>query len=62
MQLSISDPTITGPENETKTMIRNTKWVAIIVVAMMLLAMFAYVASDDEVFPVPAPTVEQSAE
>lgn len=38
------------------------KWIAVVAVVLMLLGMFAYVASDDEAFPPVAPSAEQTAE
>jgi len=39
-----------------------SKWIIVMAVTMMLLGMFAYVASDDEAYPPTEPNTEQAAE
>lgn len=40
----------------------HTKWIAFVALVLMVLAMFAYVVSDDEAFPPTAPDVEQGVD
>jgi len=41
---------------------RYSKWMAVVAVVLMLLAMFAYVASDDESLVPSPPTAEQGVD
>ena len=41
---------------------KHAKWIVVAVVVMMLLAMFAYVASDDESFAPATPATEAVAQ
>ena len=43
-------------------MTQHSKWMAVAAVVLMLLAMFAYVVSDDEALPPSLPTAEQGTE